>query len=507
MKIRTTLVIAFFALSLVLIGTSLWLVNLNFQQGFSQYYVDRAAKEYSPALEALAREYEIENSWAPYEDDERWLVDVLNGSIPNNAFVKIPGPGGQFRGDKRRHSPRDRDPIKSGPSKRLGQAGGRAHDRSEYRRRPEKHRAGSRGKGRMPRNGLRNSAGEWIVRPIQLDSTIALSIGLPSGLVVGELMIPDPAQQLRDYDKGFASNQYRALPWIACFALVLALIVAVLLARYLSQPIEKLAKRIAVIKNGDFSTEEIISSRGELTELSKGINEMAVVLQQNEEARARRLADISHELRTPVAVLRGELEAMLDGVRRVDKKGIGSLFEEVQHLQKLIEDFQALTDAEIGGRRYDKHTMDLKELLLYSTSRHDDLFEAEGIKLHLHLTKAPVFVMGDELRLQQVIDNLLSNSLKYTSVEGIVEVSLDVTDEAIVLVVADSPPSVSSAALQLLFEPLFRADAARNRSTSGFGLGLAIVREIVLAHEGRIEATNSHLGGLEMTIYLPRAIQ
>jgi two-component system sensor histidine kinase BaeS len=241
----------------------------------------------------------------------------------------------------------------------------------------------------------------------------------------------------------------------------------------------------------------------ELGQLARDINELASTLAHNDTVRKRWLADTSHELRTPISILKGELEAMLDGVRPVNKAGIQSLHHETLQLQKLVEDLHELNNADIGGLRYYKQSVDLVALLEEQLQRHRPVFDNAGLQLQLSNHPKILNAWVDSSRLHQLLDNLLNNSLKYTTCPGKVQIKLQQQGNNALLVISDSAPGVPDAALDKLFEHLYRVDNSRNRLTGGSGLGLAICRRIVEGHHGTITASHSELGGITITITLP----
>jgi two-component system sensor histidine kinase BaeS len=243
--------------------------------------------------------------------------------------------------------------------------------------------------------------------------------------------------------------------------------------------------------------------RDEFGELARDFNQLALTLAANDSSRKRWLADISHELRTPLSILRGELEAILDGVRPSDSAHLQSLYQEVQHLARLVDDLHALTTADIGGLQYRKTLCDVAELWRDQCAAHRQNFKTAGLTLTAKIPDHEVELYGDEDRLRQLLDNLLDNSRKYTAAGGAVQVEMNKLPGGIELIVQDSAPAVPESALPKLFDHLFRVEDSRNRATGGSGLGLAICQRIVVAHEGEISASLSALGGLMIRAFFP----
>jgi len=251
-----------------------------------------------------------------------------------------------------------------------------------------------------------------------------------------------------------------------------------------------------------------LKRQDELGELSRDYNELAITLAENETTRKRWLANISHELRTPIAILRGELEAMLDNVRPLNKNNIASANDEVKHLQRLIDDLNLLTSADIGGMRYRKKQEDLTLLLQDELDKYRSYLNDASIKLNLAISDQEIDIYGDKTRLCQLFENIINNCIKYSSAT-LFKISLSVENTegkpAALMKFEDNGLGVDDEHLSSLFEHLYRVDDSRNRKTGGSGLGLSICRHIVIAHQGEISAQHSSLGGLAIIISLPIA--
>ena len=247
-----------------------------------------------------------------------------------------------------------------------------------------------------------------------------------------------------------------------------------------------------------------IVGHDELATLALNFNDLAATLEQNEASRKRWLADIAHELRTPLAIVKGELEAMEDGVRPINIRNIASISEEVNHLQSLINDLNELNQAEIGAMRYQKSALNISELLMLNAERHRALLKSHGLVLSLEIPENKISCWADAKRLNQLLDNLFTNSAKYTDAPGQVICRLVEKPDDVFIYLEDSQPGVSEADLEKLFEHLYRVDSSRNRKTGGSGIGLALCKNIVYAHQGKLSAHASALGGLMIKISLPK---
>ena len=276
------------------------------------------------------------------------------------------------------------------------------------------------------------------------------------------------------------------------------------LANRLVRPIRTLAGATHRLASGRYDTRVPVTSSDELGRLARDFNALALALEKNEEARRRWVADISHEIRTPLAVLRGEIEAIQDGIRQPTPEALASLHSEVLHLGRLVDDLYQLALSDVGAMTYRKESLDLAPALRGAVEAFRPEFDRKGIVLDLQLPEAKgCRVFADAERLHQLFGNLLDNSLKYTDRGGTLEIRLACEGAKATTLFRDSAPGVPEADLERLFERLYRVEGSRSRATGGAGLGLAICRNIVEAHEGRITARSSNLGGLEVEVELP----
>lgn len=307
------------------------------------------------------------------------------------------------------------------------------------------------------------------------------------------------AHQLR-----FVKQQEVAMLLIAVVILVLSVVFSLFITRRLVRPIKALTEGTHRLAGGDYTTRVPVTSRDELAQLALDFNALALALENNEKAHRHWVADISHELRTPLAVLRGEIEALLDGIRAPNRRAIQSLHAEAVHLSRLIDDLYQLSLYDVGTMTYRKAEVDLLPLLGQVVESFQTKFAEVGIRVGLLLPGGrTVMVFADRERLRQLFTNLLDNSLKYTDPGGRLEVAVMVAPGRVMIDFRDSAPGVPPDELPRIFERFHRGEASRCRESGGAGLGLAICRSIVEAHEGTIVAKASPLGGLWLAITLP----
>ena len=464
--------------------------RLSFQTGFLDYLAQIEDARVSALAEELAEEYSQAGSWDALRDRRAWrrLIDRFVGHEPDRPSKK-----------KKRGKPGPEQEIfqEATPAERARRNWERAHLRSTL--------------GLIAEDKQTLIAGQ---PPGQDAYWSPIAVG---GEVVGWLT-REPLAGITDaVDVRFQEKQRTAFALIALFTLVLAATCALLMARFLLAPLRRFAAAAGRLASGDFSArvspappQDILRNMAgpplhydELEVLAAQLNRLAGALEVNENARRTFMAEIAHELRTPLSILRGEIEALEDGLRAVTPEALASLRLEVEILARLVDDIHTLSLADLGCLRYDMRPLDLMDSLASALFAAKDRVAAQGLSLETDLPDAPVTVMADPARIAQVFRNVLENSLRYTDPGGCIRVRCSREHANICVDVFDSPPSVPEDQIPLLFGRFHSGDPSRNRARGGSGLGLAICKTLVEAHSGRISARPSPLGGLWIRLCLP----
>ena len=300
----------------------------------------------------------------------------------------------------------------------------------------------------------------------------------------------------------FAHKQARHFAVIAPVAMVVAALFAALITALIVRPIRTLSGGAAALARREFGVRVKEDARDELGALAADFNKLAAALEGYDTRQRQWLADIAHELRTPLAVLRGEIEAMLDGVRPTGAAELKSLHEETSRLQGLIQDLHLLSLAESGGLRLNLERCDVGELLQQAAARFSERFAARKFTPVLKVEDT-LIGQYDPQRMAQVFANVLENVLRHGT-PGPVRMTARADGPHTVITVADAGPGVAAESLPRLFDRLYRVDSARARGTGGAGLGLSICKSIVEQHGGTISAQAGGNGGLDVVIRLPR---
>lgn len=334
------------------------------------------------------------------------------------------------------------------------------------------------------------------------DVTVLLEPIESNGRIVGWIGFVPMGKVLPPEAQRFLGGQIRITAISLLLALVVAAALAFLLARNLSRPVRQLGDTVRKLSEGEYHASTGIDSRDEIGSLAGHVDQLAATLEKNRTARQRWMADIAHELRTPVAILKGEVEALADGVRQADERMSQSLREEIDHLSTLVDDLQTLALSDAGALNVIKEPVDLDGLVRQCVTAFEERLSARGIKVEM-VADETVILTADQRRLRQLLHNLLENCSRYVAQDGVVRVCVEKQEGRAVLTLEDSGPGLDDGHLSRLFDRFYRVEPSRSRSSGGTGLGLSICRNIVEAHDGRIDATHSPLGGLRITVTLP----
>lgn len=293
-------------------------------------------------------------------------------------------------------------------------------------------------------------------------------------------------------------------------ALAVSAITALALSWYLSRRVHRSATELAhaasVIADGHYEFRVSPTRLGkEFDEIATSFNTMAQRLGQVEESRRQMLADLAHEIRTPVAVLEAYLEALEDGVKPLDAAAIEVLRDQSRRLTRFSIDVTALSDAEHRTGTIDAGWVSMRQVVLAASGALEPRYHAKGVTLKPALSANLPVLWADPLRLGQVLTNLLDNALRHTPAGGSVSVTAHATDHEVVVAVSDTGDGIPPDHVTRVFDRFYRLDAARDRGHGGAGIGLAIAKALVEAHGGTIRADSAGAGaGSTFTLSLPR---
>ncbi len=471
-RIQYKLFLAMLASSAFVVLSMFLVMRWSFDRGFLRYVHALDLERLESAAVKIEEAYAAEGSWRFLKDDPgRWRQLLL------------------------RNSHADRPEGRQGPRGRMGM-GPMHQGTSRFPPAP----AGGFSRSVVLLDAEKNA----VVGPARLPDRLSLRPITHGGATVGYLGLLPPrivsdARQMR-----FVREQRQAFALIALFVVLAAGLLSIPLARQMVRRIRELASATHLLASGKFGTRIAGESSDELGQLSRDFNTLALTLEKNEAARRQWVADISHELRTPLSVLRGEIEAMQDGVRETTPQAVGALHSEVMKLGRLVDDLYDLSLSDLGALTYRRAETDLAQLLHRALEPYRNEFAGRGIALEADVPDGQPFpLFADPDRLHQLFANLLENSLKYTEGGGRLKVRIERRERTAAVHFEDSGPGVPASELGKLFDRLYRVEGSRSRATGGAGLGLAICRNIVEAHNGTIAAFPSPMGGLWVKVELP----
>jgi len=473
-------------------------------RNFSDYVVQQELDSLDDLVKGLLIEYQKDNSWENFRNDpRRWheMVDMYSpGREPRQPWQsaldsqdRSSGEGGQaiqdamakredaVRGDFRRNR-ENRNQIRPFPAPR------RVPEMSPLARRLSLF-------DRQKQVVLGNPViSDQALRAIDLDNH-----------AVGWLGLRKDRQMMSPTDISFLKRQSVAFYMIGAIVLLMAVMISVIFSRHLTSPVRKIAEGTRAIRNRRFDTRITVVSNDELGQLAEDFNVMAQTLQSYENIRRQWLSDIAHELRTPLAVLRGEIEALQDGIREINSYTMDSLHSEVMALSKIVNDLSLIAKTESGIIEMKRMPVNLIQVAEAVIQRFKARFDDCQMNIRTDFQKPDsTVIVGDAAKLTQVFVNIFENVIRYATSPGTLTVWSIEAKDYIRIIVEDTGPGVPKESLNKLFDRLYRTDTARARETGGSGLGLSICKSIIEAHQGRIYAENAETGGVRIVMELPR---
>lgn len=308
-------------------------------------------------------------------------------------------------------------------------------------------------------------------------------------------------------EESFLTSVHESLLWAGLFMLLLSVTVSYFVARSISRPLRTLTGVAREIRDGKLGAKVGIQRNDEVGRLAQAVDDMSGKLAANETMRRQLFANIAHELRTPLAIVQGSLEGMMDDVVPMNKETILSLEEEILRMNRLVADLRDLSLAEVNELTLQKKPCDINLILTRAVSMMQPLMDEKRIAVHLTLEKNLPKISADPDRMNQVIYNLLNNSIRYIP-EGR---TISITTEKEIkggkpwlhLTFRDTGDGIRPDDLPHIFQYFYRGEKSRNRKKGGSGIGLALVQQLILAHGGTIRAESSVGKGTSFLIELP----
>ncbi len=299
-----------------------------------------------------------------------------------------------------------------------------------------------------------------------------------------------PEEALAELREAVQAELVTTLTAVAIAGAVVALLFGVWFSRSLTAPLRELEAAAQAIEAQDLGYRVRPKGSRELVAVSTAFNNMAAQLEDSENLRRNLLADVAHELRNPVHVLQGNIQAILDEVYPLNLEEVARLSDQTRLLTRLVDDLHLLSQAEAHQLPLTREPADIAVLVKETAAAYRSLASAKGVEMQVELWGTMPIVSVDVARMSQALQNLLANALRHTPEGGKIVVVVEQVAGALEIRVSDSGIGIAPEHLPYVFDRFYRTDSTRSRDTGGAGLGLAIVRAIVEEHDGRVTVSS-----------------
>lgn len=323
------------------------------------------------------------------------------------------------------------------------------------------------------------------------------------GETIAYLAIISPQFRPNPQEQEYIKRTNSALLYASLIAIVLAILLGLIFTRTLLKPLSNLNTAIGKMEKGELLQEVPKTSDDELGDVIAGFNQMSTALSTANARREQMTADIAHELRSPLTVINGYLEALQDGVLEPTTERIEIIQQEVSQLNRLVSDLRTLALADSGQLEIIKDKVDLETLFNHLRNAYELIVASKNLKLTFKNKPELTYIYADEGRILQVLSNLINNAVRHTNEGGEIFVDAFRNDDGITIEVRDTGEGIPEEDLELVFERFYRADPSRQTTSSQSGLGLSIVRAIVEAHGGIVSVKSEVGKGSTFIILLP----
>lgn len=332
-------------------------------------------------------------------------------------------------------------------------------------------------------------------QPVPGDSPVPLS---QSGTHIGTLVVTHLPSSF-----DVLNTLVFPLGTMIVFLGILTIVIGLLLSQRLINPLAEVIAASKAVTSGNLTARVKVEGSDDLQVLSESFNRMAGSLEKNDKDQRDLIADIAHELRTPLAILQGKLEGIMDGIYPPDKAHIQPILQQTRQLEGLISDLDMLAQADSNQLKFHYTAVSLDALVRQTMVDFEAAAAGKNITLRRKSERNLPRVLGDPQRVSQVIDNLVGNAIRYIPEGGEVVIQIQKVNDGVQLTVSDNGPGIPEADLPRIFDRFWRGEKSRSRAWGGAGLGLAIARQFVEIQGGHIRAGNRPEGGLMVSFVLP----
>lgn len=324
--------------------------------------------------------------------------------------------------------------------------------------------------------------------------------GMGRGMMGGGMGGMHHRMMLGAAERTFVESYHQSLWWIGFLFAGVGLVVSYFLSGNITRPLRQLSQAAEKIRQGDLKQEVPVDTQDEVGQMAEVFNQMSAELAANESNRQELLANIAHELKTPLAVLQGHLESMLDGVEEPAPDKLFSMQEEVMRLTRLVGDLRDLSLAQVHRLELHLQPVDLDEKVERAADMLEPLLEEKKLRFVKELAPGLPVRQLDPDRLNQILYNLITNAIRYTHPGTPILLKTEPAGDRVRLTIADEGPGIAPEDLPHVFEQFYRGDKSRNRASGGSGIGLSLAKSFVEAQGGTITARNRNQGGAEFVV-------
>jgi len=337
-------------------------------------------------------------------------------------------------------------------------------------------------------------------QPINTERAIPVE---KDGTIIAYIKIPQNPMNRNPAEDAFLERARNMFLYGAGGSLLVALILGMAIAQQFIRPLRELDAATQAVADGDLELRVPVRSQDELGKLAESFNQMNTRLAEARDHRRQLTADIAHELRTPLSIILGHAEAMADGVLPSSPDSAAIILDESERLGKMVEDLRVLSLADTGELKYEMQSCAIGDLVKRISSAYQPLVSQKSVRLETSIPNDLPKITADSGRMNQVLNNLIANALRYTPSGGTITLSAASKEDWLELRVSDEGHGIPEEDLEAIFHRFYRLDKSRQRGEGGSGLGLAIAKSIVHYHNGKIYAENNDTIGSSFVILLP----
>ncbi len=477
-SIKNKVFVGLLMITLLVVFAMALMMLFGIDRGFDRYKKSQEYRFNQKILEMLSKHYQAEGSWDTLRNERAAWKELIYHSAFKVAERALP---------HHKHKKTE-------------------HDRQVPPPKKKKQQARFTMKRMLPNYSVYDAKKNKVVGSINWDKEAHQYMKIVNeGELVGFLVTQSNKGIYAEEDRQFNKGIQKLLLIMAIVMALVSLLLTLPIARYFTGPIQQLTQATKKASAGNFSVRTDIRRNDELGQLSKHFNHLVKTLESNAITQKNMMADIAHELRTPLAVTLAQIEAIQDGIHQIDEKTLGILHHQITTLNHLVNDLYELSLSDLGTMRYEMKSVDVLAVLRQSVNAFKLAFKQKSIACEFDFQEQPHRILGDDKRLCQLFYNVLNNAVQYTEEGGIVRVKLNREDSDYAIIIEDSKPGLEPEHMAKIFDRLYRKESSRNKKSGGSGLGLAIAANIVKAHSGRINAEPSSLGGVKIIIRLGKA--